>query len=404
MSGSDRRRILFINHWAAHLGGAEHSLIDILEETVRRAEVFLVTAEPGELGERAAAMGVTVQTLYCAPELGELRRGGLLASALCRWRGMLSFIGFVLRVRAVVATVNPHLIHANVPKSHVALFLLARLGYRGKACYHVREIFEARSAPYRLYSLLFPSRNACVLAISNAVKDSVPLRMKPLTSVAYNGVRIAAKPSLKQPRPLPALRFVYLGRVVPWKGCDLLLRAFSLVYAKMGARAGTLDIIGDTLYWSESYRADLAAAIGRSPCASACRLLPHTRRPLEDLLQYDVFCIASQQEPFGRVIAEAQGCGLPVIGFASGGIPEVVEPDVTGVLVPYGDVEAFARAMEAFIEKPEQVAAMGNAARDRAARFFNRTTQIKKIVDILEREAGAIGRPERPSRQQPQCR
>ena len=76
-----------------------------------------------------------------------------------------------------------------------------------------------------------------------------------------------------------------------------------------------------------------------------------------------------------------------MIAFASGGIPEVVENGVTGVLVPFGDSEAFARAMERFIEHPELVAAMGSAARDRAVRLFNRTTQVKNIVAILEQEA-----------------
>jgi glycosyltransferase involved in cell wall biosynthesis len=228
MPGNDRLRLLFINHWAAHLGGAEHSLIDILAEAAQRADVFLVTAESGALAERAAAMGVTVRTLFCAPGLGAVRRGGLVAAGVRQWRGMLSFARFVLRLRALVASINPHLIHANVPKSHVALFLLVRLGFRGKTCYHVREIFAPRSAPYRLYSLLFPPRNARVLAISNAVRESVPLRMKLAARVAYNGVQITSSPAPRE-RPHQALRFVYLGRVVPWKGCHLLVEAFSRV-------------------------------------------------------------------------------------------------------------------------------------------------------------------------------
>jgi glycosyltransferase involved in cell wall biosynthesis len=159
------------------------------------------------------------------------------------------------------------------------------------------------------------------------------------------------------------------------------------VYAKRGAAAGTLDLIGDTLYWSETYRTELAAAIAQSPIAPACRLLPHDADPLAALMRHDVFCIASQREPFGRAIAEAQGCGLPVIGFASGGIPEIVEQGVTGELVPFGDCEGLARAMEGFLDHPERIATMGDAARDRAARLFDRAVQIKKIVTLLERDA-----------------
>jgi glycosyltransferase involved in cell wall biosynthesis len=176
--------------------------------------------------------------------------------------------------------------------------------------------------------------------------------------------------------------------VVPWKGCHLLVEAFSELYRRKGQNAGTLDIIGGTLYWSESYRAELAASISRQGLQSACRLLPHTETPLEAMAGSDVFCCASDREPFGRAVAEAQGCGLPVIAFAAGGVVEIVAHGETGVLVPAGDIRAFADAMEGFVNAPEKIAAMGRAARDRAFRCFNRSDQIPAIADFLLGSAG----------------
>jgi len=206
--------------------------------------------------------------------------------------------------------------------------------------------------------------------------------------VIYNGVAISPQrtPPAQPDRPL---RFVYLGRVVPWKGCHLLIEAFSVLYRKRGAAAGTLDIIGGTLYWSESYRDGLSAAITRLGLENACRLLPHTQAPLDALRERDVFCTASDREPFGRAIAEAQGCGLPVIAFAAGGICEIVVHGETGILVPPGDVHAFTDAMEGFVDAPEKIAAMGAASHDRTVRCFNRSVQIPAITDFLLQTAGA---------------
>jgi glycosyltransferase involved in cell wall biosynthesis len=390
MPGDDRIRLLFINHWAARLGGAEYSLLDLLEEAVRRPEidkVFLVTSEQGELVRRASALGVVCHCVPCSAALGAVRRTGLLTAAIREWRGMVSFFAYVLRLRRLVASIKPHCIHANVPKSHVTLFLLARSGYRGACCYHVREIFEPRSAAYLLYAFLFRARRASVLAISKAVFGALPLRMQKAASVVYNGV--ALPPCTERPSQRPALRprFLYLGRVVPWKGCHLLIEAFSQLHDRRRESAGTLDIIGDTLYGDPSYRSELLSMIERRMLGAVCRLLPHTEEPISAFRDHDIFCIASHQEPFGRVVAEAQGCGLPVIGFADGGVPEIVEQGVSGFLVAAGDTAAFASAMERFIDNPDITGSMGRAARARAERFFNRAVQTKTIIDRIEQES-----------------
>jgi glycosyltransferase involved in cell wall biosynthesis len=386
MPGCKKPRILFINHWARRLGGAEHSLLDLLEETVSRSEAYLVCAEEGELLSRARALGVACASIPCSSAIGNVRRHGLLINVFRQWRGMLSFIGFVLRMRRIVNQTKPHLIHANVPKSHVTLFLLRLLGYRGVCCFHLREIFEQKSLPYRLYGTIFRPERSLVIAISHAVQASLPQKMARAATVIHNGISIGPPREFSGVRNRPP-RFVYLGRVVPWKGCHQLVKIFTRLHTRYGDRAGTLDLIGDTLYWDQAYRAEVQAAIGNKGIGSVCRLLPHTGHPLDALSRYDVFCIASIKEPFGRVVAEAQGCGMPVVAFDDGGIGEIVEHNVTGMLVPAGDTEGFVKAMARYIDDPGLIERMGLAARERTARLFDRMTQRKRIVDFMERGA-----------------
>ena len=113
--------------------------------------------------------------------------------------------------------------------------------------------FYRGSLPGHIYSILFPRRNATAIAISGAVKDSLPGRVSARSILLYNGIQIyQARIPIEGPP-----RFLYLGRIVPWKGCHLLIDAFSIVFDKYRSDAGTLSIVGSTLYWKESYRDQL---------------------------------------------------------------------------------------------------------------------------------------------------
>ncbi|HEV2520745.1 MAG TPA: glycosyltransferase family 4 protein [Candidatus Acidoferrales bacterium] len=85
----------------------------------------------------------------------------------------------------------------------------------------------------------------------------------------------------------------------------------------------------------------------------------------------DVFALPSRGEGFGLVFLEAMAHARPVIGGAHGGIPEIVEDGVTGLLVQHGDVEQLAQALESLLENPVRASEMGAKGRDRVAKLFS---------------------------------
>ena len=94
---------------------------------------------------------------------------------------------------------------------------------------------------------------------------------------------------------------------------------------------------------------DRAEFEGRRPACPARRGSPSSasfpnRRPL--LAQADVFVLASRNEPFGLVLAEAREAGCAIVATAVGGVPEVLEHGRAGVLVAPGDVAALAAALD----------------------------------------------------------
>ena len=86
----------------------------------------------------------------------------------------------------------------------------------------------------------------------------------------------------------------------------------------------------------------------------------------------DLFLLPSQTESFGLAALEAMACGSPVVASRAGGLPEVVDDGVSGILEPVGSVEAMGRRAVELLRDPERHAAMRAAAIAKAQRVLRR--------------------------------
>ena len=107
---------------------------------------------------------------------------------------------------------------------------------------------------------------------------------------------------------------------------------------------------------------------------------------IEEYLQAaDLGLFTSDSESFCLSILEAMCFGCPSVATRVGGIPEVVEDGVSGLLVPPGDAAGLARAVEALIADPTRRAAMGAAARRRATERFSADVIVPRYEAIYRR-------------------
>jgi alpha-maltose-1-phosphate synthase len=161
---------------------------------------------------------------------------------------------------------------------------------------------------------------------------------------------------------------IFVGRITRQKGVPVLLRAASglVPEAQLVLCAGAADtpeLGAEVTELVDGLRAS------RSGVIWIPEMLP--RHEIVQLLTHaTVFATPSIYEPLGIVNLEAMACGTAVVASRTGGIPEVVADGETGLLVPPGEPEPLAVALNALIRDPDRAAAMGQAGRKRAVAEF----------------------------------
>jgi glycosyltransferase involved in cell wall biosynthesis len=98
----------------------------------------------------------------------------------------------------------------------------------------------------------------------------------------------------------------------------------------------------------------------------------------------DLFLLPSQTESFGLAALEAMACGAPVVASRAGGLPEVIDDDVNGILEPVGSVEAMGRRAVELLRDPVRHGAMRQAAIAKAQEFS--ADRIVPMYEALYRE------------------
>lgn len=232
---------------------------------------------------------------------------------------------------------------------------------------------------------------ALFVASSQLVADALVARGVPAEKVVmrYLGVRLPAVPSTAGGAREGVLS---VGRLIRNKGGADLLRAHTrVVHARPGTRLtfvgegserGALEALARELGLADVVRFEGLAPPERvAELMESCAVLAAPSIPVGD----------GTSESFGQVVVEAGSRLLPVVAYATGGLPEAVGAgdDAGGVLVPTGDVDALASAIDAFLGDPVLVAETGRRGRARAERLFELDACTRAIetavLSVVER-------------------
>ena len=341
----------------ARLGGSERYLETLVGELGSSWVKVVVCLEDGPLADRLRAAGVATEVLPTSP-----RPWGILASAR--------------RLRRILAREQPAVVHANGVKAAFVSVLATRL-----PVVWVKHDFSYDGPLARLIAM----RCRRVVGVSEAVTRTFRRRGK--IDVVHNGLaqpevdREAGRRLLEDAlgeRPGDAVALV--GRLDPFKGHGELLAAAAGLRARRPALR--LVFIGGQAPSHPGYQDELRREAGEEASFLGYR------EDAEALIAgCDVLAIPTvAPEGFPYAGLEAMAVGTPVVGYAHGGLPELVGP--CGRLVPPGDRSALAEEIRRLLEDRDLHADLAACGRDRVSREFSLERMVEAMKDQYRQAAG----------------
>ncbi|MDH5506008.1 MAG: glycosyltransferase family 4 protein [Anaerolineae bacterium] len=176
---------------------------------------------------------------------------------------------------------------------------------------------------------------------------------------------------------------LYTGRIAHVKGILTLLQSVTMVSE---SNPGVRFVIAGQQHASID-NGSLNQALDTNNTRAHVTLLGHV--PWDELVlwyrQATVFVMPSYYDTFGISCLEAMAFGLPVVASRAGGLPEVVEDGVTGILVPPKDPNALGTAIDHLLQNPELRRKMGEAGRNRVLRKFTADRVAEESMQIYKR-------------------
>lgn len=175
---------------------------------------------------------------------------------------------------------------------------------------------------------------------------------------------------------------VNVGRYVPEKNQDLLLEALALLAPRRpGIRA--------LLVGTGPLEGQLRARIGALGLGEVVELTGPRADAVDIIAAGDVLAVSSRSEGLPLVVLEAMSLGRPIVTTDVGSIPDAIESDRTGLIVPSGDAPAFADALDRVLGDHGLAARLGAAAQLEAAERFSIETMTERTLEVYESAVAA---------------
>ena len=388
-------RILFLDQTGA-LGGGELALRDVVVPYRHDGRVVLLSDGPFRALLEADGVDVMVLASRSGGQLGPVRReSGPLAAALA----LPQVVDLARRVATLAG--DHDLIYANSQKAAVVGALAAARSGR-PLIVHLHDILTAEhfSRVNRWLAVTASNRGAAAVIADSAATgrafvaaggraelvEVVHYGFAPVPGFGRPEARAAARARVTDELGLPAACQLvgHVGRLSPWKGQDVFIRALARVPEAVGL------IVGAALFGEDEIEPGLRrladeVGVGDRLIFTGFRADPSRMMAACDLIVHS----STAPEPFGRVIVESMLVGTPVVAARAGGPCEIIDEGRTGWLTEPGDDRALAARIEACAADPATTASVAFAARSMAEERFDLATMRRSIAGVVERALAA---------------
>lgn len=373
----ERPRVGIVMPLGHQQGGAENLLLHWLQEGSRTYTLVCAFLQDGPMVEFARKLGLDVAVIPAT-----------------RLTDPGNYVSTVRGLRRWMRTQRLALVLSWMPKAHLYV-APASLG-TGVPLLWFQHGIPAPDKLNRLISRLPTDGVLCCSSTSQAAQR----RLSPVdkTTVCYPGVIFPeGLPSRQEARaqlnvPATARLVGMVARWERWKGVHVFLEAIERCAATFPD--AVFFVAGGEHPRDPGYAAEVRALAEKANKTGQLRLLgqiPPGDVPLwlsaSDLIVHP----ATGSEPFGMAVAEALGTARVVIASNNAGPAEIIEDNVSGLLVPTGDVAALSAAIERMLNSPELLATMSEAAYTRG-RSFSVARLSERLDEIISGTLTAKGK------------
>lgn len=349
--------------------------------------VIVAMPRDGMLGDLIRSRGAEV----------ELVNFPVLRRANASFKEFGAMIAYGLRsiwtIRKVLRAIRPSAVYVNTVT--LPWWLLAsRLSGVPSVCHvHEAETEDRRVVRVALNTPLVLA-NALIVISESSLKATVEVapHLRNRAHLIYNGVpQPPQTPEQFSPVPNEPVRLAVVGRLSPRKAPDLALE--TLAQLRDQGRDVVLEVCGTPFAGYEWYENQLLRRAAKPDLAGAVTFLGYVSPIWPVLTRAQIVLAPSLREPFGNAVVEAQLSARPVVATAALGHLETISHGVTGLLVPAGDVIAFAGEVGRLIDDPDLAAAIATTGRTVALERFSVTRYRAEVVGLLQSIIDNAGKP-----------
>lgn len=368
---SPSRLKICLASWAPFVGGAEIGAERVaLGLQAAGHDVFVVLGTRGAVLERMEQAGL--RCIHCPLALTD------------KWRWW-KFLRARQALRQLLQREKPDLVHSNdLPTLQMVASTAKKLNIP-VVTYH-KFPFDGPAIDWM--NKYGADRH---LFVSRALMEEMCARSSQLResrrTVVHDGLILPPEPTATGKQiaratlvlPAEKLLVTFVGQIIERKGVTDLIRAWALLPSELAQRA-ELILLGDAPEGGEGYR-DHAQQLAQELGCSV-RFVGFRSDVGSWLTASDVMVLPSHVDPLPLAIMEAMSFGLPVIGCAVTGIPEMIVHEHTGLLVPPRSPEQLSQALARLLGDSQLRWAYGKNARNRSQEVFSLQAQVRQLEKV----------------------
>ncbi|MFD2328435.1 glycosyltransferase family 4 protein [Cohnella sp. GCM10020058] len=393
-------RVGYYNH-TSDISGAEISLLTMASH-LQNAEAVML-GPSGDLADRSRAAGIQYAVV---PGY----RARMTRNPLKLLRHAVGMAAEGRRLAKLIHELELDVVHANSIRAGLIVSLFAR-PKKLPVVWHIRDHMP-QGLVGKLVRAVAARSASSLVCISEAVRqgtgelagksarraDASAKRGAPreLVSVIHNGVALDHVDDVERVADRVRIRHelgaspgtvvvTIIGQIAPWKRQEDAIEAIKLLLTR--GLDVHLWIVGEPKFREENMAyAERLKTLAASSDLAGRVVFTGFRSDIKEICRAaDLLVLCSDNEPFGRVLIEAMGEGIPVVGTRAGGVLEIVTEGETGMLYDIGDVPALADGIGALATDTERRQRMGRAACARIRENFGIASTVSQI-ETLYRE------------------